>query len=93
MTSLAVVILTHNEARHIGRALASVRGIASQVFVVDSGSTDRTIELAEAAGARVVNAPWLGGGKQKRLGEDACKHDWLLDLDADELVTAVEQSP
>jgi glycosyltransferase involved in cell wall biosynthesis len=55
--------------------------------VLDSGSTDRTVEIAEEAGARVIHGPWLGGGRQKRLAEDACVHDWLLDLDADEIVT------
>ena len=52
-----------------------------------SGSTDKTIEIAEGLGARVIPSPWLGGGKQKRIAEDACVNDWLLDLDADEIVS------
>lgn len=61
--------------------------IADEVILIDCGSTDRTIEIAETAGARVVRQPWLGSGLQKRAGEDACRHNWVLDLDADEIVT------
>ena len=61
--------------------------IAREVVVVDSGSTDATIARAREAGARVIEHEWLGNGRQKRLGEDACAYDWLLDLDADEIVT------
>lgn len=61
--------------------------VADEVVVVDSGSTDETVRIAESAGARVIAHEWLGNGKQKRIGEDACRHDWLLDLDADEIVT------
>ena len=55
--------------------------------MVDSESTDGTAARAEAEGARVIEQAWLGGGRQKRVGEDACREDWLLDLDADEVVT------
>lgn len=61
--------------------------IADEVVVVDSGSIDDTVALAEAAGARVIRHEWRGNGRQKRIAEDACRHDWLLDLDADEIVT------
>lgn len=61
--------------------------VAQEVVVIDSGSTDNTIALAREAGARVIEHEWLGNGRQKRLGEEACKNDWLLDLDADEIVT------
>lgn len=84
---ISCYIRAKNEERMIADVIRAALQVVDEVVVVDSGSTDRTIELSEAAGARVVRAPWLGGGKQKRLGEDACKHDWLLDLDADELVT------
>ena len=71
----------------IAKVIKAAFQVADEVIVVDSGSTDKTIEICEAAGARVLKAPWLGGGKQKRLGEDAAKHEWMLDLDADEIVT------
>ena len=61
--------------------------VADEVVIVDPGSTDRTKELAEAAGATVFDQPWLGNGAQKRAAEERCRNDWLLDLDADEIVT------
>lgn len=90
MTTLAPIscyIRTKNEERMIGEVIRAAQQVVSEVVLVDSGSTDKTIEIAESLGARVVRAPWLGGGRQKRLGEDACVHDWLLDLDADEVLT------
>ncbi len=87
-SSLAVVILTHNEALHIERALAAVAPIASQVFLVDSGSTDGTVALAEAAGARVLTNPWTNYAQQFRWGLDHAPitADWVMRLDADEVV-------
>jgi glycosyltransferase involved in cell wall biosynthesis len=80
-------IRTLNEERSIGRVIEAVRGAVSEVIVIDSGSTDATVAIAEAQGARVVHQPWLGNGRQKRFGEDQCRHDFVLDLDADEIVT------
>jgi glycosyltransferase involved in cell wall biosynthesis len=85
--AISCFIRTKNEERTVARVVEAALQVADEVVLVDSGSTDKTVPLAQAAGARVVDAPWLGGGKQKRLGEDACKHDWVLDLDADEVVT------
>ncbi len=84
---ISCYIRTLNEETRIGAAVSAALAVAREVVVVDSGSTDGTIAAAEAAGARVVEQPWLGGGHQKRVGEDACRHDWLLDLDADEVVS------
>ena len=80
-------IRTLNEGNRIGATVRAAFGVAREVVVVDSGSSDGTVAAAEAEGARVIEQAWLGGGHQKRVGEDACSHDWLLDLDADELVT------
>lgn len=80
-------IRTLNEARKIDEVVRAALTVAREVVVVDSGSTDDTVALAEAAGARVIHHDWLGVGGQKRVGEDACAHDWLLDLDADEVIT------
>ena len=85
--AISCYIRAKNEERLIGRVIEAALQVAQEVVVVDSGSTDKTIAISEAAGARVVNAPWLGGGKQKRIGEDAAKNEWMLDLDADEVVT------
>lgn len=62
--SLAIIVLTFNEEPHIARALASVAGVASELFVVDSFSTDRTVELARAHGATVVQHPFVNYAKQ-----------------------------
>jgi glycosyltransferase involved in cell wall biosynthesis len=84
---ISAYIRTRNEARMIGEVVRAALRVASEVVVIDSGSTDATVALAEGAGARVVHQSWLGNGRQKRAGEGACTHDWLLDLDADEIIT------
>jgi len=84
---LSAYIRARNEARLIGETVRAARAVAGEVVVVDSGSTDGTAEIAETAGARIVRAEWRGNGRQKRLAEEACRHDWLLDLDADEIVS------
>src|SRR5687767_12687213 len=80
-------IRTLNEERRIGAVIASVRGLVEEVVVVDSGSTDATVAIAEGLGARVIRQGWLGNGRQKRFAEDHCRNDFLLDLDADEVVS------
>jgi glycosyltransferase involved in cell wall biosynthesis len=80
---LSVAIITRNAASQLERCLASV-AFAEEVVVVDSGSTDGTVELAERHGARVVRKEWLGFGAQKQFAVDAASHDWVLCLDADE---------
>ena len=84
---LSCYIRTLNEERNIERTLRAARLVTDDIVVVDSGSTDRTIPIAESLGARVVRQPWLGSGFQKRAGEDLCRNEWLLDIDADEVVT------
>jgi glycosyltransferase involved in cell wall biosynthesis len=84
---ISAYIRTRNEQRMISDVVAAALGVADEVVVVDSGSTDGTLSLARAAGARVIHQAWLGNGKQKRFAEEQCRHDWLLDLDADEIVT------
>jgi len=85
---LAVIILTHNEEPHIARALASVAGIAREVFVVDSFSTDRTVEIARGLGATVVQREFLNYAKQFQWALDNAPitADWIMRLDADEVI-------
>lgn len=85
---VSAYIRTRNEARMIAEVVRAALAAADEVIVVDSGSDDATVRLAEEAGARVIHQAWLGNGRQKRFAEDQCAHDWLLDLDADEIVTA-----
>ena len=71
----------------IGDVVTAALVITREVVIVDSGSSDKTIEIARNAGARIIEQAWLGNGRQKRFAEDACQYDWLLDLDADEIVS------
>jgi glycosyltransferase involved in cell wall biosynthesis len=84
---VSAFIRTRNESRMVGEVVRAALVVADEVIVVDSGSNDDTVAIAEAAGARVVRQAWLGNGRQKRFAEDQCRHHWLLDLDADEVVT------
>jgi glycosyltransferase involved in cell wall biosynthesis len=84
---LTVLIITLNEELNIARALKSVEW-ADEVLVIDSDSTDKTVEIAQSMGARVVQQPWLGYGQQKNFGMSQAKYDWVLSLDADEEVSS-----
>jgi glycosyltransferase involved in cell wall biosynthesis len=80
-------IRTLNEERLLGRVVAAAREVVDEIVIVDSGSKDATVAIARAAGARVIHQEWLGNGRQKRFAEDQCRHDFVLDLDADEVVS------
>lgn len=80
-------LITLDEEEVIEACLASVAGWVDDIVVVDSGSRDRTCEIAARYGARIVRRSWQGFGPQKRAAELECAHDWLLNLDADEVVT------
>jgi len=84
---LSVFVIAKNEADRIGQTISSVVEWVDEVIVIDSGSTDGTPEIAYEHGARVLHNDWQGYGPQKRFGEDQCRNDWLLNLDADEVVT------
>jgi glycosyltransferase involved in cell wall biosynthesis len=86
MLPVSVVIITLNEERAISRCLSSV-SFAEEIIVVDSGSTDRTVEIAESYGAKVIKQEWLGYGKQKQFAVNQATHDWVYCLDADEWVS------
>lgn len=85
---LAVVILTYNEEMHIERAIKSVRNIASEIFVIDSGSKDKTVEIAQNNGAKVFFHPFVNQAKQFNWALDNVKINttWIMRLDADEII-------
>ncbi len=82
---VSVCVITLNEQQHITRCLQSLIWTDDRV-VVDCGSTDQTVELAKACGARVIQQEWLGYGLQKQFAVNQALHDWVLCLDADEWV-------
>jgi glycosyltransferase involved in cell wall biosynthesis len=83
---ISVFIIAKNEAARIGRTLEALAW-ADQIVVVDSGSTDETVAIAEAAGAEVHHRDFDGYGPQKVYAEGLCRNDWVLNVDADEVVT------
>jgi glycosyltransferase involved in cell wall biosynthesis len=84
---LSIFIIAKNEADRLGATLRAVQGLSDDIVVVDSGSTDGTQALAESLGARVIFNAWPGYGPQKRFAEEQCRHGWMLNIDADEVVT------
>ncbi len=80
---ISATIITYNEERNLPRAIESLR-CADEIVVIDSGSSDRTVEIAGKLGARVVETPWQGYAKQKNFAAAQAAHDWILSLDADE---------
>jgi glycosyltransferase involved in cell wall biosynthesis len=80
---LSVVLITKNAASQLEKCLQSCREF-DEIIVVDSGSNDQTIEIAERFGARIVYQPWLGFGPQKQFAVNQAHNDWVLCLDADE---------
>lgn len=83
---LSVVIITRNAGDGLVPCLESV-AFADEVVIVDSGSTDATVELARRHGARVIHQEWMGYGRQKEFATRQAQHDWVLSLDADERVS------
>src|SRR5256714_8974800 len=85
---LSVVIITHNEEANLGRTLESVKPLVAdgqgEIIVVDSGSTDRTVEIAKSYGAKVFVEEWHGYAAQKNSAIDKAEGSWILSLDADE---------
>jgi glycosyltransferase involved in cell wall biosynthesis len=84
---ISAVVITKNAERHLAAVLASVEFCAERL-VLDSGSTDGTIAIARTAGARVEHQDFLGYGPQKRRAVELARHDWILAIDADEVLDA-----
>ncbi len=83
---ITATIITLNEERNIARAIESLR-CCDEILIVDSGSVDRTVELAQNLGVKVVEAGWLGYAAQKNWAAEQAAHDWILSLDADEALS------
>jgi len=81
---ISVCLITLNEERNLPRCLASVAPIADEILIVDSGSRDRTEEIARQFGARFVHQDWLGNTDQKNFAQDQAAHPWVFNIDADE---------
>lgn len=90
-STLSVAIITLNEEANLPRTLASV-SFADEIILIDSGSTDRTVEIAQSFRAKVFTEPWKGFGPQKNSAIDKCTGTWVLSIDADEELTPQLQS-
>lgn len=80
---ISVFVVTFNEETHLARLLASVTNF-NEIVIVDSGSSDNTLKIAEQYGATVYHQEWLGFAKQKQYAMSLCSNEWVLNLDADE---------
>jgi len=86
MPGVSALVVARNEEEHLPDCLASV-AFADEVLVVLDRSTDRSAEIAKAAGATVIEGAWEIEGERRNLGIDSCRHNWVLEIDADERVT------
>lgn len=87
MIQISAIVITQNEERNIGRCLQSLQGVADEMIVVDSGSTDDTENICRRMGAHFVSHPWKGYAEQKNFANGLASHPWLLSIDADEALS------
>ncbi|WP_300393267.1 glycosyltransferase family 2 protein [Fusobacterium sp.] len=84
---LSVAMITLNEEKILSKTLKSVAEFADEIIIVDSGSTDRTKEIAEEFGAKFIHQKWLGYGMQRNKAIDSATNEWILNIDADEEIS------
>src|ERR1700687_1384973 len=84
MPALTAILIAYNEELDLPRALASLEGVADEIILVDSGSTDRTCDIARDAGARVYSRKLDSLAEQKNYAASFASNDWLLSIDCDE---------
>lgn len=84
---LSAVLIVHNEEAHLRECLASVRDIADEIIVLDDGSTDATVAVAQEYGGRVATRPFDDFGRQKQAALELARGTWILSIDADERIT------
>ena len=87
MRKLSAVIITYNEENNILRCINSLKGFADEILVVDCFSTDRTVDICNSSGCKVILHEFEGYGQQKQYGVDHAANDWIFSLDADEEAT------
>ena len=85
--TLTVAMITLNEEKNLERTLKSVQDFADEIVIVDSGSTDKTEEIAKKFGAKFVYQQWLGYGPQRNKAIELSTSDWILNIDADEEIS------
>jgi len=83
---ISAVIITKNEAKNISRCLDSLSWV-DEIIIVDSGSTDETINISASYKCKIIKTAWLGFGETKNLGVSSALNDWILSIDADEIVS------
>jgi glycosyltransferase involved in cell wall biosynthesis len=87
MNEISIIVITHNEEANLARCLDSVKSFASEIVVVDSGSTDGTRAIAARYTDRVLVEPWRGYGPQKQFALEQARGPWVFSIDADEQVS------
>jgi glycosyltransferase involved in cell wall biosynthesis len=85
MVPVSIIIITKNEADVIADCIVKARLITDDIIIVDSGSTDETLDIAYTYGCRIFKTFWDGYGANKNKGIDVAKYDWILSIDADEV--------
>lgn len=87
MPKISAIIITKNEAANIARCLQSIINVVDEILVIDAFSTDNTVKIAEGLGAKVIQKKWVGYSQNKNYGNQLAKHDWILSIDADEVLS------
>lgn len=87
MTKLSATIITYNEERNIGRCIDSLQGIADEIIVIDSFSSDETVNICRQKGATVIQLAWKGYAETKNIANHYATHEYVLSIDADEALS------
>lgn len=91
MQKISAVIITFNEEKKIAACLASLQGVADEIIVMDSFSTDSTADICKQYGVKLYQQDWQGYGLQKNVAADKATHDYILSIDADECLSPILQ--